>query len=514
MSKNQLFKCRKLNNENDYKQFIRQFPTKLIINKIYKISKEIYFGRRSINDLSRRIYEKNIKDGNILEQDMIIQPWQFADLIYQSVLCSNDYRGMNDLSYNMVLLILLQTNEYIDLKINPIINTLHSSLDITLFLYGFVGEQFKYQNKFIFYNNLVRELYILFNLGKKYNKNLDFETDIQREIGVSWKDVIFVLYGIYLNSWIEQNIDNAINYLIFENEVEKNEVFNKVVRYYSVDYSDIRKSNLGRQIFYSKPYVVNQKNETVCFSIFFNQFIVEHALFWILRNYYKNKLKNESRKFTSQFGFLYEKYFEEICNFFSVQKEKIPECNEPRADWKLTLGEYIVLIEQKSSIFSLAIKQQITDCIKYKDEIKKRLFKGLTQLEKTEKDLKLQNTIKIVLCYDEYLDANILHRILNDAISPVRNDGHYFLANTIEIEMFLELSTVNKPLFDQVVKEMLKRNKSTSEGCLNLFNIMKDNGWKTNSYWTNQKFNEYKELIENFKNRHIKFRGKKIIPVN
>lgn len=509
MSKNQHFKISDLKNPDDFNKFIRQFSTNTIIDSVYKISKEIYFGNCNIQqELSRHISERDIKNGNPLEQDMIIQPWQFADLVYQSVVCSNDFRGIDKLSYNMVLLILAQTNAFLDLKTKLVVSTLNKSLDITLYMYGFGGEQFKYQTKNIFYRNLIRELYILFDLGNRFKNDLDLESDIKAEIGVEWKDVILVLFGIYLNGLLEPNVENALQYLQFDESKNKEEIFNRVVKYYSADYSEIRSSDLGRQIFYSKPYVITQKNEIVSVSLYLNQFIVEHALFWILRNLYSNKSKEESRKFITQFGFLYEKYFEELCDAFSISKIKIPECDRPRADWKLSLCGYTVLVEQKSSIISISIKQQDTNFEQYKREITNKLSKGLVQLEETEEALGLKDTIKILLCYDEYLDSNILPALLNDESSPVKNDGRYFLANTMEIEMLLELSSTNPVLFKTIIEEMLRRNKESTHEGVNFFKIMRQNGWKTNSYYIDKKFEKYKELLRTIKNSHSKFKIK------
>ena len=53
------------------------------------------------------------------------------------------------------------------------------------------------------------------------------------------------------------------------------------------------------------------------------------------------KSSKENRDFITDFGFLYEKYFEEVCCHFNVNKDRIPEAKTKRADWKLILGDYI-----------------------------------------------------------------------------------------------------------------------------------------------------------------------------
>lgn len=142
----------------------------------------------------------------------------------------------------------------------------------------------------------------------------------------------------------------------------------------------------------------------------------------------------------------------------------------------------------------------MTDFKAYKKEVHKTIHKALTQLETTEKDLNIDKPIKIILCYDNYIDANILPHVFEEDC-PVVNDGRYFVANIMEIEMFTELASTNFSLFESVVKDMLRRNtKDNGEG-LSLLKIMRDNGYNKDSYWTSPIFDEYKNLLKDIKDR-------------
>ena len=124
-------------------------------------------------------------------------------------------------------------------------------------------------------------------------------------------------------------------------------------------------------------------------------------------------------------------------------------------------------------------------------------------MEQTEKNLNLHNAIKIVLCYDRYINPNLLNNIFDDENCKVKNDGRYFLANTTEIEMLLELSSKDKQLFKKVISDMI--NRKNYNGNI-IMHIMIENKWTTNSYYKEQIFDEYKELLKDVKNRHEKFR--------
>lgn len=496
-----------ITSENDFCSFVKQFSSLGIIKSTYNLSKEVYFSGCSIESLQRHVTEKDARNGQVLEQDVLIQPWQFADLIYKSVVYSNDYKGVIDLKDNMFLLALVETNEYISFVTSNLIKELHSGFDISLFMYGFGGEQFKYETQFIFFQNLIRELYIIFTISKKYKSLINPEEIVKQEIGVEWKDLVLVLFGIFIDSLFHQDINDAVRYLAFDPGKNKEEIFKKVTDYYSADYDAIRKSNLGRQIFYVKPYIKTQRNGLLSASVYFNQFIVEHSVFWIIRNYYLNKPKNERQTLTDEFGRLFEHYLEELFISYKVNYEKVPEEKEKRADWRLKIGNYDILIEQKSAVIPINIKQQLTDFKAYKKEVHKTIHKALTQLETTEKDLNIDKPIKIILCYDNYIDANILPHVFEEDC-PVVNDGRYFVANIMEIEMFTELASTNFSLFESVVKDMLRRNtKDNGEG-LSLLKIMRDNGYNKDSYWTSPIFDEYKNLLKDIKDRHKLFEDK------
>ena len=159
---------------------------------------------------------------------------------------------------------------------------------------------------------------------------------------------------------------------------------------------------------------------------------------------------------------------------------------------------FVFLIEQKSSIYSLSLKQQTPDIDRFEQDIKNKLLKGIKQLDTTADELNLKSSIKILLYYDDFFDPNILTEALNDADCKF-NDNNFFIANIIEMEMLLELSSCDKKLFDGVVEEMIKIKKSEHTKNLSLLKIMIDKGWRKHSYIRNSKFLKYEQLLENTK---------------
>ena len=241
-------------------------------------------------------------------------------------------------------------------------------------------------------------------------------------------------------------------------------------------------------------------------SVYFNQFIVEHAPFWVLRSYYQKKPKKQSQIFTDEFGVWFEKYFSELCSAFSIDKTRISEDGRKRADWKLEMSGYSFLVEQKSAIVQLSVKQQLSDYFAYKSAIQKTVYKAITQLNETEIDLKIKNPIKLILCYDDYINPDILPSIFTEADCPFNDDHRYFIVNILEMEMFFSLYSTNKNLFEIVVQDMLSRNANGTNDGISLLKIMRDNNFDINLYWTSPIFDEYKNLLRDIKNSHCDFK--------
>ncbi len=495
----------KINSENDFKYFIRQISTSTILKYIYELSKEVYFGGCKIENISKHVNFFDLKSKEYIHQEIIIQPWQFPDLAYYAIKFSNDYRGIKDLTRESILLILGQTNEFISLKSVADMKDLHSEFDIQLYAYGFGEEQFRYQTHLLFYNRIIRELYIILDISKKCNSKIKPEDIIELETGLSWNILITALFGICLDSFFNDSIHPSIDNIVFDPGIDKTYVFNKIMDYYLVDYDKVRTSKFKRQVFYAKPFVKTQNDGIYTISVYLNQFIAEHALLWSLRNYYLNQPKKHQQDFTDEFGIWFERYFEELCNAFNISKERIKESDTKRADWKLEINGFIFLVEQKSSILPLNVKQQLTDFKLYKETIEKIISKAIMQLDNTKQEFMYNNSIKLILCYDDYINPNILPSYLKENSDKIVNDGRFFIVNIMEMEMLFSLASIDKSLFNIIIFDWLNRNVDGCSKGVSLYQVMRDNGFEMNNYWSSSNFTKYKNLLNSIKDRHIKF---------
>jgi hypothetical protein len=325
----------------------------------------------------------------------------------------------------------------------------------------------------------VRDLYILLDVSKTAGYNTDMEKHIEAGIGTNWRNVLISLFLLWVISI------NAIDVKVLEASVcwDDNfslDDFRKVLSRYTTTYDEIRKSPLARQIFTAKPFIKTHSNQLFCINCFLSILLNEHAILWIVRDYYH---QNGNDNFPSLFGSLFEMYFEELLNAY-VEKtsfEKVPETQNERADWKLDLGGYLMLVEQKSSLLGLAAKQQEADINTMKEFVGRNIVKGLQQLKQTEKDLSLGKCIKIVLLYESHLKFDLFEWIMPNA--GIANDDYYWLVTIKEMEMLLYQYKNNRAVFKEIVAEKIKRQTENSSDGHSLEQLFWGKGLIENQHW-------------------------------
>ena len=145
------------------------------------------------------------------KQEAIIMAWALVDLAYYIIKTSNDYRGKSiEFEQELYMLqIVVDTYKEREESIFLDTNKEEMSTDFFMYIWGFAGEQFKFQNPKIVFDNFSRDLYMLFELND--SSKFDTESVIQKEIGVSWEKVITYLmmawYGFTQSSTMKELIE-------------------------------------------------------------------------------------------------------------------------------------------------------------------------------------------------------------------------------------------------------------------------------------------------------------------
>lgn len=438
-----------------------------------------------------------VYNGRRYKNKVTLYQTSLIDVIYE-VIKYNQY-GLNEISPDQALFLV---NLYLDMD-NSRTPKKRSHTDFMLSLFGNIGEQKKFQATSDFFDDFSREKYILETISKKkHPKNdiyIDFQKEFLEETSISTDDysaLLFVLFAYFCN------ISNVFNPSNIKSELDNpalsNERITAMLKKYSVSIDEVRGNSMKRQIFYLKPLL---EIDGVYISV--NPFLLlctfANSNFWVIRNRYMNASK-DTQRFTNAFGKYFEIYFEEILQncLPKEQFENIPESSDgKRADWHITIGEYHFLIEQKSAISMLEIKQSKPDVEAMKKHILKNWGEAVGQLKETQKILKLDNAIKIILVYEDYYNSICLD-MLFDLNPNLTNDKNYWLVSIQDFERLIYTYKTDPKKFFKIVNEKIEAERTQSKNRRDLSMFLTKNGVTENGYLEEYGIvNEFKK-IENY----------------
>lgn len=390
----------------------------------------------------------------------LVQTW-LVDMLYD-IACMNNF-GNKQISRDEALYLIFLYNDYSGKNID---DKYLNNNNIKLYLYGCGGEQIRFQSKDRFFEDFTREKYILDVISQRgYNHNLpNIQEEFRQITGLSSEEYSFLLYLLFS---LSEKTNGSIPSVLPKYEDENNSVantdnINKIIQTYSITLHEIKTSNHKRQTFYSKP-IIKLSNGYIVSNPFLLLNTFSSAQLWVMRNYY---FKKNSQKFTNAFGTYFEIYVEEIlrnCLPHGSYRMIQPSKKEKRADWYLKIGPYDILVEQKSSLSLLGIKQNHPDIEAMRNHINKNWGEAVSQLERTQQAEKLSSPIKIILVYEDYYKCECLDELF-EMNKDLKDDGKYWLVTINEFEVLLTLYKNNPVLALTIIKD-----KDTAETSKSLF---------------------------------------------
>lgn len=482
---------------DDVSSFLRQFNTVAALKRINRESNEMLFNSshsdiHGAKEVSFSICRKG--HNNFEKKETILTAWNLIDLSYYMIKFSNDYRG-KIIEFDEELYVLhvavdnyKEQNEPKHLDMDNV----NEKIEFFMYLWGFVGEQIKLESSRLVKDNQLRDLYILFDIND--TRAFDMEESLLAETGLSWKMIMAYLTLAWIGFTKVDTLEELSSLLAWNDQKNKLE-FEKLIERYTTDYEEIRRSALGRQLLYAKPYVRTQTGQVISISSYLNYFLCEHGVLWIIRDHFKNLGRQD---FVNYFGKLFEDYFQDL--LYSTlncgEYEKIPEQKTKRADWKINIDSYKFLIEQKSTAMRISAKQQETDIEAIRDFSVKTIIKALYQLYNTEKELNDGKYIKIILLYEDYLKPEILDQIMEMPRCSLENDNYYWLVTIRELEMLFVVAKNNRQLFREIVEEKIDREINHSIEGKSIEQILHERGIFKNDYIRQDKFMKYRNDIK------------------
>ena len=491
--------------EDAVRDFIRAYSANEILKNINEESTSIFLNRGELTGAKRVTYSVYERKSRIpIKEKAIIQSWSLIDLAYYTILYTNDYRGKKIDKIDELYFLSVAVDHFRERKESELLKNLDANTpEFMFYLWGFAGEQIKLESQNKAFDILGRELYIIFESSKLCEPVYDFEQVIEQETGVSWKEIIIFLLIGWFGFTQANTLEDITNKFIFRNEDYKRK-FEQVILSYSITYDDVRTAKIGRQILYAKPFIKTQKNEIVGLGPYLSLAAYEHSIFWILRNHFQNK-KN-SQEFVNFFGLCFEKYFEKLLHecLADYEYEKIPEEATPRADWKLVIGDYKFLVEQKSAIMVTSVKQQETNIEDFKKYATKTIIKAINQLYITEKELNDGKYIKIVLLYEDFIKSEVLDSIFELIECSLENDSYYWLVNIDEIERLLLLYHENIYEFKKIIEEKIMRETTFSKEGKSIDQLLNQNNLFENKYLKRPEIAYYRDFATKEVRKYLK----------
>ena len=485
--------CR-VESEEEFKKILRQAQLDEFLKKIGCESAKILNSEASEIGYGIKPVKLKIRGEKCQFEEQVFETvWSLVNLAYYAILYTNDHRGLI-LNQEEFYLTLCAERDFSILVEDKKLKKMKKQ-DSKFYLYGFAGEQFKVQNARKVFANCSRELYILFHSAKGVdNQKIDLEEIIQKEVGMGWESFVGILFLLWFLSSRNPCLKSAEKNISWNEKISR-KAFKRIINRYSVSYDEVRESKLGRQVLYVKPYVRSSRGETIAVNSFLSLFLCEHAVLWVVRDYY---CRQGSQDFVSFFGKCFEIYFRDFLKTYLSENEyeKIQEESEKRADWILTLDNYKVLVEQKSALLRIGAKQQETDVETIKSFMANNVCEAMEQLEKTEKDFGGGPYTKIILLYEDYLDSHLVEDVFGLPQCKVKNDDNYWMVSIGEFEMFLHLYQSNKELFFEIFDEKIKREHNHSAEGKDLESIMRNHGIVKNEYIESEKFAKYRTIAE------------------
>jgi len=409
----------------------------------------------------------------------IVQTW-LLDMLYDIICLKNT--GTNSINIDESLYLISLYNDYIDKKSSDNISAMNNPL---LFLHGISGEQLKFQNPKIYFDNFAREKYILDEISIKDEiYKIDFHNDFLDETGFTpeeYATLLLAVWGYYNSISLFTELSNIS--VKFKNPLISSQNLAKIITAYSVTLDEIQTNKLKRQILYSKP-IININNTFIVSNPLLLLSTFSNSLYWVMCNKY---LKKKSQTFKNAFGEYFELYVKEILeNCLPVESYK-RICEDPkdkRADWAINLGPYTLIIEQKSSLAMLSAKQNQPDTTKVEKYIYEILGEAVCQLHTTYQSNPSPNCIKIILTYEDYFISGILSELFNleDWDPNIKNDGSYWLMTINEFEMLLHTFQNNPDIALKIIASKKASNEMNTYITYDLRKYFEENSIFENNY--------------------------------
>jgi len=450
-----------------FKMELQNYNLNSILNLISDTTKKMFSNDRPIEEIPYAIKVNS----EFQYKKFYIAAWDLTDLSYYAVkYCSN--LTLNKPTFEEFIYLISAYKRFEGLKQKQEHSKIETDQDMYLFIItGHSQKQFWYQQSYLMMNNFFRNIQLLQRIANKFEKKINVDQIIQKNLDMTVEDynrLLFLLYSYCIKNNRFKNI--KISKSIIQKIPSLTEKkLQKIIDIYTCSYQEIKESSLNELFFFTKPIIRTSCKELVVSNIFLLEKLLSDGVYWYVRNYCYDKYKNND--FTNQFGYYFEEYANELFekNLSSNNFKKIQETNKTKlADWHLNTNEFDIIIEQKSALVSLKTKTMYPDL----ETLKKYLNnfrKAIKQLDKTEEKIQLKNkkVVKFIVYYEVLFVTSILKNYLMKDLNLNNNDyTNLFFVSIEELEILISVLGESEEQFNKMINEkiILEKENSSEKG--------------------------------------------------
>lgn len=482
----------------DFITYIKKFETKSIVEyfallSIRMLKNQFSGAENEPTNCSMSFPLEVLQFGFIPKRvSVLISAWEILDIDYESIIHANDYRSEQISDKNVAVLINLYRGFENDKTDDEYLKRTNLS-GIYKYLMGMTYEQFRYQTLNWSIQNFNRNYHIFVGSPKiRRDRIIDINDLIMKRFGMNVDE--FLMSQIMIAWLCSQSVKPlSISGTLYNkraNGILNRKNLENIIQYYSVSYNDVRKSGIGKQIFYSKPFVKTQsKREYILVNIYSLLMVYADSLYWMLRDYY---FDIESQEFVHAFGKMFEDYFEELVEEHLPKElwRRIPEGKRKSADYCIETEKAVLLFEIKSGLMGIKAKQQVPDISQIEEFYNRNIRKAYKQLKCSEEDyVGNKPVLKIFLIYEF---SNNTHIMMSSLPEIFERDKSCFIMTIQELEMLLVTYKNDIDRFNKIIGLLLDSINDSNDST-SILHLLEDNNAVNNYYFTNEK--DYLEKI-------------------
>ena len=357
--------------------------------------------------------------------------------------------------------------------------------------------------------NRMYQIMMVINKDKKYNQTeevayINFESDFENITGMKMEKYIKIYHLLILlcATTNRTNLYDLVNDIQFETEklgFSKQDMYD-LIEHEGRDY-DFYKStdNWNTLKYYPIVKTSREDNKYIISNLFSLMISFPNSIYWIIRNHY---CEINNNNFTIYFGKCFEYYFQEVLEAYGIIGEKLKESqkrHEKMPDWKIETDYYILLIEQKSSLFPIdaRITTKEERYAKIEEFFNRNLVKAFEQLNAYVPCNTSKTVIRICLTFEKiYMEENVKD-ILESIMTFPSEAALNWIVNIDEMEVLMYLLGNEKDKFNTIINKKINLERTKNPNGRNFEKLLKGNDFN----YVNKKINHFNNIADELKQK-------------